>query len=230
MTVPPPSRPRAGFTLIEVLLGLALVALLALMSWRGLDGMLRGQERLRERGQSLASLQTALAQWDMDLQQAAESPYLNAIAWDGRQLRIVRRSVGEPALVVVAWGDRRAADGRLYWRRWQSAPLRDRAALLRAWSEAAARLDGEAAGAGEPAAGAGTVTLLPIEGWQVLFHQGAGWAGAPVLAAPAAGAVDPQLVEPPAAVRLRLQLAPGAGLAGTLELDWANPGQNRGRS
>ena len=37
-----------GFTLIELLVALAAMALLAIMSWRGIDGMLRAQEVTRE--------------------------------------------------------------------------------------------------------------------------------------------------------------------------------------
>lgn len=214
-----PPQPAQGFTLIEVLVGLTLLALVSVMSWRGLDGMLRTQERLRERGQALASLQTGLAQWTLDLDQAAESPYLNALAWDGRQLRIVRRAVSEEALVVVAWGLRPtvAAGAPLQWRRWQSAPVRDKAALLQAWGEATQGLDNAST----------AVTLVPAEGWELLVQQGAGWVPAPLLGK------DAQLLEPPTAVRLRLQLPPGlegAGLTGALQLDWANPSQNRGRS
>lgn len=213
-----------GFTLIEVLVGLALVALLAVMSWRGLDALSRSQAQLQERSAALASLQAALSQWTLDLEQALETPYVNSIAWDGRQLRVVRRSLAEDALVVVAWGQRLEAGG-LQWRRWQSAPLRDRAALLQAWNDAPAQLAGSDA-ARVPEA----VSLLPIEAWDLRFHMGAGWVPPPSLMAKLAAGVDPQLQEPPGGVRLRLQLPAAAGLPGALQLDWTHPSQNRGRS
>ncbi len=218
--MPAQLTPCRGFTLMEVMVGLLLLAMMSVMSWRGLDGLLRSQAQLRDRGQALASLQTALAQWSLDLDQAADSPYLNAFSWDGQQLRIVRRAVSEEALLVVSWDLRPAATpgDAAQWRRWQSAALHDRAALLQAWNEAQARLDDSAA----------AVTLVPLQGWELLYHQGAGWVPAPALAAgPGAQAV---LVEPPAGVRLRLQLPPAAGLGGLLQLDWAKPSQNRGRS
>lgn len=204
---------------MEVMVGLLLLALMSLMSWRGLDGLLRSQAQLRERVQTLASLQTALAQWSLDLDQAAQSPYLNAIAWDGQQLRIVRRAVTEEALLVVSWGLRPAAapGDAAQWRRWQSAALHDRAALFKAWNEAPARLDDLSA----------AVTLVPLQGWELLYHQGAGWVPAPALGA--SPGTESALVEPPAGVRLRLQLPAAAGLEGLLQLDWANPSQNRGR-
>ena len=40
-----------GFTLIELLVAIAAMALLALMSWRGLDGMTRAQSMNRDRGE-----------------------------------------------------------------------------------------------------------------------------------------------------------------------------------
>jgi general secretion pathway protein J len=223
------AKAAAGLTLIELLVGLSILALLSVMSWRGLDGMLRSQERLRERGQALASLQTALAQWTLDLDQAAESPYLNALAWDGLQLRIVRRSAGDDALVVVAWGLRPAglndgtndginagstqATGTLVWRRWQSVPVRDRAALLKAWGEAVQGLDDANT----------AVTLVAAQAWALHMHQGADWARPPLVGP------DTPLLEPATAVRLRLQLPASSGLQGALQLDWANPRQNRGR-
>ena len=223
------AKAAAGFTLIELLVGLSILALLSVMSWRGLDGMLRSQERLRERGQALASLQTALAQWTLDLDQAAESPYLNALAWDGLQLRIVRRSAGDDALVVVAWGLRPAglndgvnvgvnagstqATGTLVWRRWQSVPVGDRAALLKAWGAAVQGLDDANT----------AVTLVNAETWALQMHQGADWARPPLVG------TDTPLLEPATAVRLRLQLPASSGLQGAVQLDWANPRQNRGR-
>lgn len=217
-----------GFTLVELLVGLLLMTLLAVMSWRGLDGMLRSQERLGEHSQALASLHTALGQWTTDLDQAAEGPYLDAIAWDGELLRIVRRSVSEDALVVVAWASvPSSGPGRLQWRRWQSAPVRDRAALLRVWREAPARLAEDAVGG---ASGEGAVNLTPLDGWLLLSPQGAGWAPAPRLGTQPSPGAEPAQVEPPAALRLQLQLPAASGLEGVLELDWLQPGQSRGRS
>lgn len=56
-----------GFTLIEVMVVLVLLSLMALMGWRSLDGMLRQQQALSERAESLQTLHTALAQWQTDL-------------------------------------------------------------------------------------------------------------------------------------------------------------------
>ena len=38
-----------GFTLIELLVAISVMALIAILSWRGLDGMVRAQESTRQR-------------------------------------------------------------------------------------------------------------------------------------------------------------------------------------
>ena len=45
------------------MVALSIMALLALLSWRGLDAMVRAQQVTQERGERLTLLQTALAQW-----------------------------------------------------------------------------------------------------------------------------------------------------------------------
>src|SRR5690606_39313990 len=58
---------RQGFTLIEVLVALTLLALLSLISWRGLDAMQQGGERLDARAQDILSIVNALSQLERDM-------------------------------------------------------------------------------------------------------------------------------------------------------------------
>ena len=126
---PGPQKPSAaarrhpaqrGFTLVELLVALALMALMAAMSWRGLDAMAGAQKRLAQHSDGLLTLQTGLAQWGADLDALALQPNIPSIDWDGRALRLLRRgsqSAGE-GLHVVAWSQRlvdhaRRAAGRL---------------------------------------------------------------------------------------------------------------------
>ena len=92
-----------GFTLIEVLVAISVMALMTLMSWRGIDSMLRAQSSLQERSNSIRSLQTGLAQWQTDLDQLATLTGSPSWEWDGKVLRLTRLSAMSQDLHVVAW-------------------------------------------------------------------------------------------------------------------------------
>lgn len=66
-TLPHSSRRAAGFTLIELLVAVALLAILAVLSWRGLDAVIQSRERLVTESDELRSLTLALAQLEEDL-------------------------------------------------------------------------------------------------------------------------------------------------------------------
>ena len=79
-----------GFTLIEVLVASAILALMALISWRGLDGMFKAQSQLQARSDASQTLQVGLAQWRTDLDNLTTLQNTPALDWDGRVLRITR--------------------------------------------------------------------------------------------------------------------------------------------
>ncbi|MFA5598187.1 MAG: prepilin-type N-terminal cleavage/methylation domain-containing protein [Pusillimonas sp.] len=60
-------RSQSGFTLIEVLVALVLMALVSLVSWRGLDAVQKTGERLDERAEGILSMVRALGQIERDL-------------------------------------------------------------------------------------------------------------------------------------------------------------------
>ena len=66
----------SGFTLVELLVAIFIMALLTLLSWRGLDGMARSQRQTRQYTDELLTLQTGLAQWGADLDALAQVPPL----------------------------------------------------------------------------------------------------------------------------------------------------------
>lgn len=94
-----------GFTLVELLVALFAMALLAIMSWRGLDGMTRAQAITSARADEVLTLQVALAQWSADLDAVVQMPAAPALDWNGRVLRLTRRDTSSPAsgVLVAAW-------------------------------------------------------------------------------------------------------------------------------
>ncbi len=229
----PARRAPQGFTLIELLIAITLMGLMALMSWRGIDGMVRVQEQTRERGDALLALQVALSQWGADLDAVLPLPHTIPLEWDGQALRMTRRSsagLGEGAL-VVAWSLRNV-NGTDQWLRWQSAPVTTRIDWQSAWDQAAvwARSPGEAERRSE-------VVLLPLAGWQIFYYRGNAWSN-PLSSS---GSPTPQSVgeastaqlgqgKVPDGVRLQLELAPGQALAGQVTRDWVNPLNGGGKS
>lgn len=211
-----------GLTLIEALLALAAMALMALMSSRAIDGMLRSQRQAQQAGADLASLQIALAQWTRDLDHVSRTPYLSAVHWNGQVLRLVRRSASEEALLVVAWS---AKD--LVWQRWQSAPLRERSALMQAWQDAGtAHMRPARTGVAEPGPtspvapgqGAGSTALLEATQWSLQYWEAGAWIAPQVLPDEGAGSAAGRIVEAPRAIRLQLRWTQGS--LRTLTLDW----------
>ena len=207
-----------GFTLVELLIALAVMAMLAVMSWRGLDGMTRAQALTQSYTDQVLTLQTGLAQWNADLDAMLDVKELPAIEWDGRALRIVRAS-NAPGLAgprIVAWTRREAADGG-QWLRWRSPVLRSRTEMLQAWERAA--LWAQNPGTEERRH---EVAIAPLVDWRIFYYRGNAWTN-PLSSGdgqPARPGVQPA---PPDGVRLVLELPPGQALAGTLTRDWARP-------
>ena len=204
-----------GFTLIELLVAITVMALLAIMSWRGLDGMARAQEQNKVRGDAMLALQTSLSQWTADLDAMTPLPTTRPLDWDGRLLRITRRGADDsrPVVYVVAWTLRSDANGTR-WARWQSTPLTGRDEWQLAWNRAASWAQD---GAARNDAQGAEVVLMPVEGWQLYYFRNNTWG--PAVGAEALGSTEPL----PDGVRLVLTLPPGPALAGLLTRDWVRP-------
>ena len=224
------ARRVRGFTLVELLVALSVMALLAVLSWRGLDGMTRAQETTRLRADELLSLQAGLGQWKADLDAVMHLPQTTAIEWDGRGLRMTRRSSDAAAIgpLVVAWS-RRNVDGTDQWLRWQSPPVRNRAELAQAWEQAAlwAQNPGEEQKRRE-------VAITPLADWTLYFYRDGAWTNPQSSSAtgtPPADTVGPAAdTSIPDGVRLVLTLPPGQAMAGVLTQDWVRPTVGGGKS
>lgn len=225
----------AGFTLVELLVALFAMALLAVMSWRGLDGMTRAQEQTQARADDVLTLQVGLAQWAADLDALIQLPQTSALDWNGRVLRITRRSSVAPGdgVVVAAWS-RRDVEGRGTWLRWESAPATTREQLERAWQQADiwSQTPGEEERRRE-------VAVTPLAQWEIFYFRGGAWshplssdatAAAPALPASAPGAPALPLTVLPDGVRLVLTLPPGPSITGVLTRDWVRPTLSGGKS
>ena len=213
-----------GFTLIELLVAISILALLAILSWRGLDGMARAQAQTRERADEVLTLQAGLAQWKVDLDALTQTAHINSLDWDGRVLRLTRRSstIGN-GLVVVAWTRRDDAAGQ--WLRWQSPVLRS----LDGWNDAWSRATLWAQNASTEERGR-EVRVLALQDWQIFYFRSDAWTNplssaglqAAVSLPPGASQLVPQSTVPDG-IRLLLTLPSGHAISGKLAIDWVNP-------
>ena len=210
-------------------MALSVMAVLALLSWRVVDGMVTTQTVTRSHSQHWLNWQTALAQWQTDLDAATDTPTTAPIDFDGRVLRVTRRDTSQPdqpALRVVAWALKPATvhtdEGGdptnlpvLHLWRWASPPLRDAAALASAWN--AAQTWGQNTG-NTPDAQA--LPLLPVQAWTLYYHLGGTWTN-PLSATGTDNTPQPRRA--PDGVRLTLTLPDTGPASGTLTKDWGNP-------
>src|SRR5690606_31534561 len=63
-------RSARGFTLLELLVAVALLSVLAVLTWRGMDSVLRGRDRIVSTSEDLRSLTVALTQMEEDLRRS----------------------------------------------------------------------------------------------------------------------------------------------------------------
>lgn len=220
-----------GFTLIELMVAISVMALLAVLSWRGLDAMARAQAQTSLRADQVLTLQAGLAQWKIDLDSLASTQQVNPIDWDGRVLRLTRRTaMPGDGLMVVAW--MRRAEGSGQWLRWQSPTLRTPAGWTEAWSSASAWAQNAVT-----AETSGEVSITPLEDWQIFYFRGNAWTN-PMSSAgqqPANSPILPALQMSsmtviPDGIRLVLMLPASQAINGKLTVDWVNPILNRDRS
>jgi general secretion pathway protein J len=226
-----PHHGQHGFTLVELLVALAVMAMLSLMAWRGVDAMSRTQESTRRISSEVQVLQAGLIQWGLDLDALAPSAPITALDFDGQVLRITRQVlVDDPALTgidtgtaagggglrVVAWGVR-VVDGQRQWLRWQSGLLRTRGEWELAWQQAAWWGQNPSAELRRS-----EVVMVPVDRWEVFYYRNNSWTSP--LSSASEGGQAPAAQQPlPDGVRLVLFLSDGQSISGSLRRDWVRP-------
>ena len=209
-------RDNRGFTLVELLVALMVMALLSLMSWRGLDAMGKAQAQTQARADELQTLRNGLAQWGADLDAMATdltnpraiNTLPSPLEWNGLVFRITRYSstAGAPGLRVVAWTSR-AENGRKVWLRWQSPVVQSRNALQDAWTQAALWAQSP-----DDTTRKQQVQIVPMVDWQIFYYRGDAWTNPG--SSSEASAVNPD------GVRLQLTLPQDSALSGKISRDW----------
>jgi len=130
MTTTPPTAPQrraAGFTLVEVMVALLIMAILAAMAFRGVDALVHAKDAALASTDRTLKLNTGMSQFEYDMSQVIDSKVLpQAIMFDGATLRVARRTPDGVQLVLWTLQDRR-------WQRWASAPNIHMSDLTDAW-------------------------------------------------------------------------------------------------
>lgn len=155
-----------GFTLIELLVAIGILAMVAVLGWRGLDGIVRARTSLTEQMEVTRGMQLAFAQLQSDCEHAADASILGRRPFlqqaDGR-ITLVRTvfNENEPArLQVIAY---RLVDKQLLRR--ESIATRDLAQLDALWQAAVTDADSTPP----------VVLQGGIEGMGVLVWQNGAW-------------------------------------------------------
>ena len=212
LVTPPRERRRAaaGFTLIEVLVAMVVMAIMSLMAWQGVDGIVRTRDINQERLEQTLRLQTVIAQWEQDLANLQQS-VVPTLLCDGKTVRMTRRAAS--GMQVVAWSLNPDANGSSVWQRWASPAVTTTTALRQYWFQTFQFQGNEA----------GQLRAIPgLDQWQVYFFFNNAWANCQstgdVATGPGGtGAGQQQAL--PAGVRVVLGFAPGSGMAGNLTRD-----------
>jgi general secretion pathway protein J len=150
-----------GFTLVEVLVALFIMAVLAAMAWQGVDGIVATRNASKTRMEQLLRVNSVLAQFQQDLEFNQESCALpqSTPYFDGISLRITRRT--SEGLQLVVWSLRGGT-----WLRWAGPSVTTVRGLTDQWMNSQQFMGNEP---GQLRA------LTGITEWQAYCFRGNAW-------------------------------------------------------
>ena len=213
----PTRSPAAGFTLIEVMVSLFILAVLAGAAWKGVDAISTARQVADDNLQGTLRLQSVMTQLDADMAQVYDTQVVKGFQFDGANLRFTRRASGGVQVVVWSLRERQLL-------RWTS-PETTRVGDLQDHWRRASQLQGREPGT--------LVALSGVDQWQVYCYRSGALSNCQssgnvatstssssssegAAAAAAASIVREQL---PQAIRSQLTLGEGSGTAGMLSRD-----------
>ena len=120
-------RRAPGFTLIEVMVALTIMAILAGLAFRGIDALVHAKDASLRATDRTLKLNTGMSQFEYDISQVIDSKVLpQPLMFDGATLRMARRTPDGVQLVLWSLQDRR-------WQRWASGSFIHMSELTDAW-------------------------------------------------------------------------------------------------
>ena len=116
-----------GFTLVEVMVALVIMAVLSALAMRGMEALMRAKDAALAATDRTLKLNSGMSQFEYDMSMVVDSKVLpKAIMFDGATLRVARRTPQGVQLVLWTLQDRR-------WQRWASTPVTHMSELTEAW-------------------------------------------------------------------------------------------------
>jgi general secretion pathway protein J len=158
-----------GFTLVELLVAISILAIVAVLGWRGLDGIIRSRGALTAQMEQTRGMQLAFAQLQNDCENLATSTLLHGRAYlqaENNRITMVRLVLAEnepSRLEVVAY---RVRDGVLTRR--ESIATRDLQQLDALWQAAATDADTVP----------GVALQSGVQGMTMRYWMASGWTAA----------------------------------------------------